>query len=231
MTFAARPLFIRDADPYWSSVVALLNMPGSQGGTVFVDSTGLRTWTPGGTAHIDTSLGYNTARFDGGASGAVLTTAYKTGAFDWWTSDFTVEAYVMAAGFSTAAPNLLGNMEGGGDVNYWSFGPLASGRLEFYYWTGGQERKTSAATVPSGVLSHISMCHSGGNIYLSINGAVEAMGARVGAPQSSEGTPMTIGRYQGVGIDGYVKAVRITKGVARYTATFSPPAAPFPTAA
>lgn len=217
-------------DPYWSDVVALLNMGGTDGSTTFTDSTGLRTWTASGNAQIDTSLGYNAALFDG--SGDRIATTYSTAAFDWWTSGYTVEAWINVTTLSSwySVPNsadlpcMIGCMAPAGQDNYWSFGPIGGGALRHYYYNGGEVTSAkTTGTMPVGDLAHIAMCHTGGSIYLAINGVVEGPFAVSGTPLSSTAVALVLGQYRNRSIAGWVKALRITKGTARYTSGFTPP--------
>lgn len=226
-----------DVDPYFANVVSLLNMEGADGGTTFADSTGARVWAPSGSVHIDTALGYNAALFDG--SGDYISTPYVAADFDWWTSDYTIEAWIIAASFTNwsysdgtrSLPLLVGCAAPNGTTNYWSFGPLSGGAVKFYYWNGSpNELVATGAALSANVLHHIAMCKNSGGIHLAVNGVVSPPVAVNGTPLSSGsgGVVMTLGQINNRSINGRVRALRITKGVARYTANFTPPTAPFP---
>lgn len=224
------------SDPYFANVVALLNMDGSDGSTMFIDSTGLRTWTAVGNAQIDTSLGYNTGLFDG--SGDRVTTPYVTADFDWWTTDFTIEAWVYIAvnttwdytSAGTVCPSMVGCADPGSAIDYWSFGPLRSGNgVRFYYYNGSPNTVTNSAALSDNTLQHVAMSKTSSGIYVASHGTVSGPTAVSGTPQSStSGVSMTLGQINNMCINGHVRALRITKGVARYTSNFTPPAAPFP---
>lgn len=220
-------------DPFWANVVSLLNFDGTDGSTTFSDATG-RTWTANGNAQIDTSLGYNTGLFDGG--GDNVTTPYVTADFDWWTTDFTIEAwiYIVSAGAwsynpGIDVPAMVGCASTSSVTNYWSFGPLGDGTVRFYYYNGSPQTVTNSTAVSTGALQHIAMSKTSSGIYIASHGTVSGPTAVSGTPQSStSGVSMTLGQINNTSINGHVRALRVTKGVARYTSNFTPPTAPFP---
>jgi len=74
----------------------------------------------------------------------------------------------------------------------------------------------------------------GGTYYFAVDGVVQT-GSVTASGLYDSTAPLEIGKYAGlttVSFDGYIDALRITKGVARYTSTFTPPnyvlAAEFP---
>lgn len=82
-------------------------------------------------------------------SSQFLSKAGTTGLVTWKaTTGFTIEYWM----YMTAWPGTInpgpGNQDGAG-TNYWSFGPGASGQLEFYYWGSGQQFFSTAANTLS----------------------------------------------------------------------------------
>lgn len=78
-----------------------------------------------------------------------LSKAATTNLITWKaTTGFTIEYWV----YMTAWPGTInpgpGNQNGTGS-NYWSFGPGASGQLEFYYWGSGSQYFNTASNVMS----------------------------------------------------------------------------------
>ena len=225
---------LNDAD--FSDVTLLLNMGGADASTTFTDlSSSPHTMTAHGNVQVDDSLGYNTALFDG--SGDSISTPYVQADFDWWTEDYTIEAWLYSAAFTNwsyldggAHPAMIGCASASSATNYWSFGPISDGRVTFYYYNGSPQYVTSASSIATSSLKHISMSKSSVGIYLGLNGTVASPVAVSGTPQSStSGVVLTIGQINNKSISGYVKAIRITKGAARYTSNFTPTAAPWPT--
>lgn len=223
-------------DPYWSDVVALLNMPGVGGSTSFPDATGKRIWMPSGNVSVSTELGYNTAKFDG--SGDYIYAPYVKADLDWWTGDFTIEAWVYAGAFSdwsyldgAQRPALLGCASPTTTENYWSFGPVSgTGALSFYYYNGSSGLQIYGAAVPTGQLCHLAMMNTSAGVRLAVNGVLGPSTAIIGSPMSSASGPrLTLGMINNRSINGHVRALRITRR-ARWMSDFTPPAAPFPTA-
>lgn len=207
-------------DPYWSSVVALLHMDGADGGTTFTDQKG-HTFTAAGNAQIDTAqskFGGASGLFDG--SGDFISTPSSS---DWayGTGDFTWECWVRLA---TAAGNqyIIEHGSNGGTLSY-------NGGLTYYNATTGTGSPlyTTAPALTAGTWHHIAVARQGGTTRLFVDGVLKASGA-----DSHNYGPqiLYIGTYGGGGftLNGHDDDLRITKGVARYTANFTPPTAAFP---
>ena len=221
-------------DPYYSNVVLLLPLNGSNGSVVFTDySSGNRTLTAVGTASIATGQ----SKF-GGASlyGSGITTSVRytqagsDQGFQFGTGDFTIEGWFRP----DSVVSSLGNL--------WDFRPAS---INGVYITVYQNdtgiilyvNAVDVYTVPSGVFSaatwvHIALCRTSGITRFFINGIPAATSYAdtnsyscglfaVGGTSFS-----TNGNFA-----GYVDDFRITKGIARYDTTFDVPVVPNPTTA
>lgn len=228
-------------DPFFANVSLLLHMDGSSGSTTFTDSSpNARTVTAFNNAQISTAeskFGGASALFDG--SYDYLTTPYSTSLYDWWTSDYTIEAWVYAASWTSWArtgtsdiPCMIGNSDPVGFTANWTFGPIRSGQVRLFYNNGaGIFTIVTTTTLPTSQWNHIAAVKTSSGVTLYING-VSSGGtfAISGTPQSSASFPLSIGSHSNISINGRIDELRITKGVARYTANFTPPTAPFPDA-
>lgn len=227
---------VAEYDPYWSNVVLAMHMDD----VGLADEKRHAVTLTGNVARSSTQsafAGGYSAYFDG--AGDYITTPYVAVDYDWWTQDFTVEMWVYAASWSDWSVFDSGNNHAKAINNgridttmgsYWSFGPKPNGTLEFRYWTGVSNAVTSAATLSTSIWHHIAMCKTSGGIRLFIDGsAVTPLTAISGTPLSSSTAPyqMIIGGIKNSFLTGYIDDLRITKGVARYTANFTPPAAAF----
>ena len=113
--------------------------------------------------------------YDGTAS--YLTLPYSTTYYDWWTGNYTIEAWIWPFTFTgwydsttTTIPCLVGNMSATASNLYWSFGINSTGQVQFCYYNGSNIYVNSTNTVNSGKWNHIAMTCDGTNIYLFVNG-------------------------------------------------------------
>lgn len=220
-------------DPYWNNVVLAMHMDD----VGLTDAKGHAVTLTGNAARSATQskFGGYSAVFDG--TGDYLTTPYVAADFNWWTGSFTLECWVFASSFSTwqysdgtyLHAKLIGNTAIAAHASYWSFGPLSSGVVQFRYWNGASVTVASTATVVTEQWNHLALVVSGGRINIYVNGVgLAAPVAISGTPQSSTTYPLAIGVYNNSCLLGHIDDLRITNGVARYTANFTPPAAAFP---
>lgn len=222
-------------DASTSSVELLLNFNGTDGATSTTDeSSSARTVTFAGDAQLDTALKkFGTASLLLDGAGDYISVPYVTADFNWWAADFTIDCWVYASSYADwsitttgVIPLLIGNMQGAGVTNYWSFGPASDGSLALF-WYAGNHIKSDAGVLTTGQWEHIALSHivASNTICLIVNGEV------VKTATSSTGTgsasyPLTIGSYNGNALTGQIDALRVTNGVARYnpsSATFTPP--------
>jgi hypothetical protein len=168
--------------------------------------------------------------FDG--SGDSLNLSYSTSAFDWWTSDYTIEAWVYSTNLSTwsyldggviITPGMIGNASRTDTTNYWSFGPLSNGTVRFKYYNGASVEVTSSATITNNTWNHIAMTKTSSGIVIWVNGVGTSAAAVSGTPQSGTGTGLSIGQINNTSITGYISNLRILKGTALYTSNFTLP--------
>lgn len=224
-------------DPDFASVELLLHMDGSNGSTTFTDSSsnGLSV-TASGNAQISTTEG----KF-GGASGLFdgnndyLSVSDSGLAFG--TGDFTIELFFYRVGdtavnnISSAqlldfrTPSLSSEV-----LVYVAGSAAAAGTVKGLTFYAGAERIQTSSSVSDNTWHHAAIVRSSGTTTMYLDG----VSAGTWADSSNyTSTAATIGgRFADVSGDyrswnGYIDELRITKGVARYTANFTPPTAAF----
>lgn len=214
-------------DPNFASVTSLLHFDGADASTTFTDVKG-KTWIGAGNAQLDTALpkwGSAALLLDG--SGDYISTA---GSSDYSPiGDFTCEAWIR--------PSVIGSIgviaSTRGSATGWQFQTNADGTVTAGWWgswSGSFFGLTSTTVLATDTYYHVAWCKSGSTYFLFVNGNLEASGSPVGDYASNTATlyigydPQFGGRY----FQGSIDDFRITNGVARYTAAFTPPTAAFP---
>ena len=222
-------------DPYFNNVSLLLHGDGTNGSTTFVDSSpSLKTITAAGNAQISTSqskFGGASIRFTADSTDHLSTPASSSLQIT-SAEDFTVEAWIYLLGNRTY--NYFVS-KGGASTREWAFaaGPT---NLVFYWSTNGGSSGDSAvsraATLPLNTWMHVAAVKSGSTIKLFKDGQQQGSDGAFTSIYSGNGT-FWVGRFVDFGaishsLNGHIDDLRITKGVARYTANFTPPTAAFP---
>jgi len=208
-------------DPYFDNVTLLMHMEGSDGGTVFTDSSPLNLpVVPFANAKTSTTapkIGSSSAVFDG--FGDRLTVLHPEPPFG--DGDFTLEFFLKVQSVGVAK-----GIIGATTPQYFAAVLGGSGKLYITAPTGGV---LLSPVLTVGVWYHFAFTREGGTGRLFMNGILQASGS--GFASNITNTTTYIGSYSTTASDsvnGYIDEVRITKGVARYTADFTPPIAPFP---
>lgn len=221
-------------DPSYNSVSLLMRGYGAPILVPADESPTPKTITAFGNAGISTTtFKYGGSSFVLDGNGDYLSTPYSPESYDWWTSDFTAEAWVYAnswAGWSntlTSAMLVHGSPTAG--IVYWGFGPTAQGVLRFYWYNNSEYSVQTSNIIPTGSWNHIAMVRTSEGIRLFINGK-DPVGPRAQPALGTNSTsyPLLVGASAGAIANGYIDDLRITKGVARYTKNFLPPPAELP---
>lgn len=229
-------------DANFANVSLLLHMDGANNSTTFTDSSlNALTVTANGDAKISTAqskFGGASAVFDG--TGDYLTlpssSAYDLGAnytIEFWVYPASTPNYnfglVHRAFYSTATSNWAGLA-----FSIRCLGTAGSGNIRFYFYATTNANEQVINTTGSLVAStwtHVAMSRSETTGYAFINGVLAGTITSLNTPAASSQT-LRIGRWDynagNEDFNGYIDDLRITKGVARYTANFTPPSAPFP---
>lgn len=205
-------------DPYWNSVVLAMHMDDAG----LTDLKGHAVTLAGNTARsaIQSKFGGYSAEFDGEGD---LASVASSSDFAFGTGDFTIEFFVRQAVAGTAflldcRPNSSSNGA------YITLYVDASG---VYLYVSSAVRITGPA-VSAGAWHHIALSRSSGSTRLFVDGT--QAGATYADATSYISSPVNIGASGNLAsvLNGYIDDLRITKGVARYTANFTPPTEAFP---
>lgn len=226
---ANRIIGAQSGDPYWSNVVALLHMDGTDGSTTFIDERG-HTFTANGNAQIDTAqskFGGASGLFDG--SGDYISTP-DSADWDFGTGDFTVEFWVR---FNALPVNSVITFVStylsatGWGVQYRTDGGLGN-RLT---WGFGDDQRNFAWSPSTNTWYHIAVARAVTNLRAFIDG-VQIGSTLTNSDNLTNTAPLWIGALNSGGgiqyFNGWIDELRITKGVALYTENFTPPSGPFP---
>jgi hypothetical protein len=224
-------------DPFFANVSLLLHCNGENNSTTIIDnSLSPKTVTVVAGARLTTDqarFGSGSATFDGTGQASSATTqaalSFESDAsVAFGTENFTIEGF---ARLTEAPPSFASLID---------FRPLnTNGAFPLVYITPARQLAYFAQTaqqivgglVTLNAWTHFALTRSAGVTRLWLEGA------QVGSDYAdtnnySAGTTVRIGassdRPTAGGFNGQLDEIRITKGVARYTASFTPPTAPFP---
>ena len=222
----------KPSDPYFSNVSLLLFGEGVSGSTNIIDSSNnAYSLTRSGAVQISTSVkeyGSGSIRFNGTTGDALVHNSPPVSLVDWYSSDYTIEAWVYADSFTSwglSIPVLVGHKNLNDFTNNWSFGPIGDGsnRLVFFYYNGIENRVYSTVALQTSAWNHVAMTNQSGMIRVYVNGIGTAAVPVSGIPTTGTAT-FSVNGYNNNYLTGYVDNLRITKGVARYTSNFVPSA-------
>jgi hypothetical protein len=220
-------------DNDFSSVTLLLHCDGTNGSTTFTDVKG-HAVTANGNAQVSTAQsqwGGASGLFDG--TGDYLITGSSSD-FDLGVGDFTIESWVFTAS-STGLQNIISRQCADSNGSGYALQVrLNSGKPEVVLRGGSTTVYTLSATNPltTNTWYHLAVCRAAGVANLFVSGVSVATGS---APADLIGTDaLTIGTLYVTGgapssyFNGNIDDIRITKGIARYSANFTPPTEAFP---
>lgn len=162
------------------------------------------------------SVPYETSRhgasayFDG--TGDYLSTP-SNAAFGFGTGDYTLECWV----YPTAVSTRIFEFSAGGDnVDIGSSGELS-------YYNGSSSTTSAAGAVRMTAWNHIAIVRSSGTVTGYVNGV--SVLTQASTPNTTARV-LNVAGVSNVWQNGFIADVRIVKGTAVYTGTFTPPIAP-----
>lgn len=207
-------------------VSLLLHMDGSNGSTTFTDSgPNALSVTPLGNSQISTSrskFGGASGLFDG--NGDYLSIPSNS-VFNFGTGDFTVESWVYIT--SIASDFLLISSSGSGGFFIGAYNTTGAG------WGVGRAAVawdfTSGVSPVLNTWQHIAVSRSGTSLRIFVDGIQAGATSSNSRSYNLSTTSLNIAS-QGAAyyLTGNIDELRVSKGIARYTANFTPPSAPFP---
>jgi hypothetical protein len=185
-----------------------------------------------GNAAITTSTykyGTGSISFDG--SGYLYSRALPNPNVALRTGDFTVEAWINTNTLTGERGFIQTSATAGGLQTSYTDGIIGvivagAGSYTISMNVGGTNVVGSTA-ITTGTWYHIALTRSSGSVRLFINGVLSSGPTTITADLT--GQYICVGGYYNTSYlwNGYIDDLRITKGVARYTATFTPPVKAF----
>lgn len=222
--FLQQTIVVGPSDPYWSNVASLLHFDGTNGSSTFTDQTGLG-WSAMGGAVLNTS----NAKFGSAAlaCSGISSAVQNTSALAVGSGDFTIEGWLKPTSLSSVLlffdqrPNATNGL-------YPALYLDGSGNVHFFVANGDAIAQSSGGLATS-VYTHVALSRVSGTTRLFTGGTLRGsvadtnnyLASRTLIGQSSFNTGAS-------SFTGYIDDWRITIGVGRYTANFTPPTAAFP---
>jgi hypothetical protein len=218
-----------------TSIKLLLHFDGEDESVDFIDSSAsAHTITANGNAQIDTSVkkfGTGSGAFNG--SSAYLTIS-DSDDFNFGSGDFTIDLWLY---LNTSGSYRIMAQQSTSDDDYMINWYIASDNiLRLLYSTNGSSWDNASDTNGSIALTvltmnHIALVRNGSGIQQYVNGILDKTWTIGTASLHNSATELWIGAGQYGGgssfLNGNIDEIRISKGIARYTADFTPATSEF----
>lgn len=224
-----------NTDNYFANVSLLLHMDGPDDSGEFIDSSPRpKTVIPYGDIILKTAQ----SKFGGSSAFSDGTDAYlsiqATSDLDLSTGDFTIEAWIYQTAYKSANKQIF-NKDGQFGVSdpQYMLAINSSNYLLGFLGDGTGATYDGITFIGANQITlnqwhHVAMVVEGGACRAYLNGVLQWDSITV--PMTEGGRPLLIGYQEGYSntncFPGYIDEVRITKGVARYSAPFTPPTTP-----
>lgn len=230
--FTLTSFSLSTGEPDFLKVSLLLN------GSFTDQSSPAKAVTPVGGVTVSSTVskyGGTSYQFDG--TSGYLSTPSNIPAFDFASGDFTIECWVNQTSRTAGEYDSIFQLETGAAYSKNMFLHMSS---SYFGVLVGNTAKTawsvamnlSLALLPElGTWAHVALTRSG-NVYKIWLDGVAIGTATSSEPINTSTTNLNIG-WAGTTdsyFHGFIDDFRVTKGLARYTSTFTPPAAQFPNA-
>ena len=213
-------------DIYFNSCSLLLHFDSLNSSGSFIDNSSNNfAITSSGNVSVNSYIykfGGASGLFDGTAD--YLTTTSNS-SFGFGTGDYTIEAWVYPTSIRNGENLIYATDVTGGTTFGFNQTQVYIGARAVAY------DLQVTYTVVANVWTHLTATRQGGTVRIFANGNLISSGT---VTRSCPQGPGAIGDYPsltGNGVTGYIDEVRITKGVARYTASFTPSSFAFPNSA
>jgi hypothetical protein len=215
----------------------LLHFDGVDAATTITDSNlggATHSWTAAGNAQIDTAQ----SKFGGasllcdGTGDHVLTPDHAD--FTLGSGDFTIEAWFNCTAATGTFRAVAGQFDGGATAagSAWALVRGDTGNMFFQWSDGASFSFISGTTVFSNSVNpgwhHVAVAKSGTTCRLFIDGTLEGSGT-ISVAINNSAASLFVGDLQN-NFDpwlGWIDEFRVSIGIARWTAGFTPPAAPY----
>ena len=191
-------------------------------GAIF-DNAMMNDFETVGNAQISTSVvkyGTGSLKFDGTGDYLIPPSGQNV---TFGTGNFTIEGWFYWSSLASESAIMWGNGVG------WTFYIYPANKLQWGTTTPQTSANllTGSTTLATGQWYHIAVTRSSNTLTLWVNGVSD--GTVTDSNNYSASGRLALGiSHSNEYFNGYMDDVRITKGVARYTTTFTPPTAAFP---
>ena len=207
---------------------ALLHMDGADASTTFIDAK-LKTWTAVGNAQIDTAQSkFGGASYLGDGNGDYLSTA-DSDDFSFTGTDVTIDFWVRPNSV-TGSQGLFGQ-EGGSSYPA-NFAERVGTNIRWVVRkaSGGNgdivDITTSGVTLSVGTWYHLAFVKYANAYTIYINGIARGTATSATAVENVATAFLVGGRSTAIAVEsfnGWIDEFRFSKGIARWTADFTPP--------
>jgi hypothetical protein len=198
--------------------------------TIIDGSTNAHTITANGDAAVSSFAPFTAGKsvyFDG--SGDYLSVA-DDDTLEFGSGNFTIEAWVYPTSIDSSFSVIVNRWDSASTKSYLL--ALTSSAVYFYYSTTGsnQTLRQWSETVPLNQWTHLAVVRNGDNLYLFVNGRIHSTTNTLSGVTLYGGTSTTkIGILGDLNsttdFTGYISNLRVVKGTAVYTNSFTPPTA------
>jgi hypothetical protein len=204
---------------------ALLHMDGADASNTFTDESG-KIWTPAGSSQIDTAQ----YKF-GGSSGLFASTYIDTpdsDDFNMGSGDFTIDFWMKKAAINTLY-RMCGQSDSAATVGTRAISIYhnANNTVSCEFFSASGTRSAGTETTIDTNWHHIAGVRYGNTLKLYLDGiAGPIVGDVTGMTAYNSANKFAIGREGELPnnpFNGWIDELRISKGIARWTANFTPP--------